>query len=87
MSIHQSFKRKKGKHRTVHKRWERLRSLKLKEKWDKEHNIFCLPKERNIRLKVKKEEKKEKIETPTLSTEVWKPEKGKKKSRDVGKIK
>jgi len=87
MSIHHSFKRKRTGHRTVRKRWERLRSLILQQKWNKEHHsVFTLPKERNIRLKLKKEKKEETVETP-LALETFKSDKKKKKSKDVGKIK
>lgn len=84
MSIHQSLKTNSNKYkRSVRKRYERLRSLLLQQKWDKEHSsIFALPKEKIVRLKIKKikEEKSEK----DLVTYVKEAEKkAKKKSRDT----
>ena len=47
----------KGKqHRSVLKRYEKLKHLKEKDKWDEETNsIYSLPKIKSIRFKVKKE--------------------------------
>ena len=86
MSLHKSLKTNTNKYtRSVRKRYERLRSLLLKEKYDKEHiKIYELPKEKIVKLKIKKEKKEE------TSTESVVPEannKAKKKSKDVGKIK
>ena len=67
MSMHHSlkiypFKRTK---RSVRKRYERMRSLMLQKKWDKEQNsIFALPKEKLMKKRLKKI-KEEKIITPT----------------------
>ena len=84
MSQHPSLKRNLWKtKRTVRKRYERLRSLMLQKKWDKEHsNIFKLAKEKIIRLKVKKEKKEEKLEAPLLLSEIAKQNYKKKKSND-----
>lgn len=62
MSMHKSLKYNKFKHkkRTVRKRYERFRSLKLQNKWDKEHSIFRLPKEKRIFKRKKSEEQKQK---------------------------
>jgi len=92
MSMHKSLKGTQDKYkRSVRKRYERLRSLILKEKWDREHNnIFSLPKEKIVRLKIKKE-KKEGTDTVTNDNmAVYAKEaekKTKKKSKDIGKIK
>ena len=90
MSIHKSLKSDKYKDkRSVKKRYERLRSLILKEKWNKKHDsVYALPKEKIIRLKIKKE-KEEKKEEQTLLNYATPTEtkKEKKKSRDIGKIK
>jgi len=62
MSLHHSLKSYpfKNRHRSVRKRWERLRSLMLQRKWDKEHDsIFALPKEIRLKKKIKKEKKEE----------------------------
>jgi small basic protein (TIGR04137 family) len=86
MSLHPSFKRNKEKHRSVRKRYERFRSLRLQNKFDKEKDsIYNLPKERNIQFKIKKEKKEEKVEVSTLTFDESK--KVKKQSRDIGKIK
>ena len=65
MSLHKSLKTYKHKaKRSVRKRHERLRSLMLKDKWDKEHNsIYALPKEKIIRLKIKKEKERKQENT------------------------
>jgi small basic protein (TIGR04137 family) len=59
MSMHQSLKgNNKGKKRSVRKRWERMRSLMLQKKFDKEkQSVFGLPKEKVVRFKIKKEKK------------------------------
>ena len=91
MSIHKSLKSNKYKDkRSVHKRYERIRSLILKKKWDKEHDsVYGLPKEKIIRYKIKKEKKEEKEGlTPIAEYEnTTETKKMKKKSKDVGKIK
>jgi small basic protein (TIGR04137 family) len=57
----------KTKKRSVRKRYERIRSLMLQNKWDKEHNsVFGLPKEKIIHVKKgKKKEEEKKEETKT----------------------
>ena len=88
MSLHKSLKTNLNKNkRSVRKRYERLRSLILQKKWDKEHNsVFALPKEKIVRLKIKKEKKEEKlVDIVTYAKEAEK--KAKKKSKDIGKIK
>ncbi len=57
MSIHPSLRSlDKGKqHRSVWKRFERIRRLKKEDKWDeKEDTVFGLPKLKIIKAKVKK---------------------------------
>ena len=57
MSQHPSLRSKsKGiAHRSVLKRYERLKELKEKEKWDEEKSIFGLPKLKILKFKIKKE--------------------------------
>ncbi len=57
MSQHPSLrsKRKGIAHRSVLKRYERLKELKEKEKWDEEKSIFGLPKLKILKFKIKKE--------------------------------
>ena len=88
MSIHKSFKSNdKGKKRTVHKRWERIRSLMLQKKFEEGQSVYGLPKQKIVKLKIRKE-KKEKVEGLTPVAELAKDNnKKKKKSNDVGKIK
>ena len=58
MSIHSSLKGHKNKSiRSVRKRYERLKALLEKEK--DVLSVFALPKEKIIRLKIKKEKKEE----------------------------
>lgn len=57
MSQHPSL-RSSGKdkqHRSVLKRYERLKLLKDKEKWDEKDSVFGLPKVKVVRFKIKKE--------------------------------
>lgn len=57
MSQHSSLKSsEKGKaHRSVWKRFERLKFLVEKDKWAEGNSIFGLPKMKLIKLKIKKE--------------------------------
>jgi small basic protein (TIGR04137 family) len=62
MSMHKSLKIYpfKNKHRSIRKRYERFRSLKLQQKWDEEHSsVFAMPKEKRFKKKPKKEKKEE----------------------------
>ena len=61
MSLHKSLRcdKFKNKKRSVRKRAERLRSLMLQEKWEQGQSIYGLPKEKVIRMKLVKKEKKE----------------------------
>ncbi len=60
MSLHSSLKSSKYKNiRSVKKRYERLQSLL--EKGKEVLSVFGLPKEKIIRLKIKKEKKEEKL--------------------------
>ena len=88
MSIHHSLKTNtNAPKRSVRKRYERLRSLMLKNKWDKKHSsIYALPKEKIVRLKIKKEKKEEKDLTLVEYAKETE-EKVKKKSKDNGKRK
>jgi len=57
MSQHPSLrsKSKEAIHRSVLKRYERLKALKEKEKWDEEESVYGLPKLKIVKFKVKKE--------------------------------
>ena len=59
MSQHPSLRSKgPGKaHRSVWKRFERLKFLVGKEKWTEENSVFGMEKMKLIKLKVKKEKK------------------------------
>lgn len=90
MSIHRSLKSNTNQSkRTVHKRWERVRSLMLQKKFDREKDsVFGLPKQKIIKYKIKKEKKeKEEKSLVELATTPVEDKKEKKKSKDVGKIK
>lgn len=61
MSIHPSLRPAKGKgHRSVFKRFERVKMLLDKDKWKQGESVFGLPKVKSIKIKVKKE-KTEKV--------------------------
>jgi len=56
MSIHSSLAISwKSRHRSVLKRFERIKALKDKDKWKEEDSVFGLPKLKIIRIKIKKE--------------------------------
>ena len=57
MSQHPSLRSSdKGKqHRSVLKRYEKLRILKDKEKWDEKDSVFGLAKVKVVKFKIKKE--------------------------------
>lgn len=56
MSIHPSLRPAKGKgHRSVFKRFERVKMLLDKDKWKQGESVFGLPKVKSIKIKVKKE--------------------------------
>jgi len=56
MSIHPSLGEAKGNtHRSVPKRAERLQKLKEDGKWTEEDSTFGLPKQKIVRMKLKKE--------------------------------
>jgi len=57
MAQHPSLRsQEKGKqHRSVLKRFERIKELKAKEKWNDGDSVFGLPKLKIIRFKLKKE--------------------------------
>ena len=66
MSIHSSLRAsEKGKrHRSVLKRYERLKILKDKNLWDERRSVLGIPKVKMQKMKVKKE-KAAPAETPT----------------------
>jgi len=60
MSIHPSLRSSKGKgHRSVFKKFERLKMLSEKDKWHEGESVFGLPKVKSIKFKVKKEKVEE----------------------------
>ena len=67
MSIHSSLRAggKGKKHRSVLKRYERLKVLKDKNLWSEERSVLGIPKVKMQRLKVKKE----KAAAPAAGTE------------------
>jgi len=63
MSQHPSLKTKRGSgHRSVLKRFERLRHMVDKDKWNEAMSIFGLPKIKLIKFKMKKEKVVEAVE-------------------------
>lgn len=61
MSQHSSL-RSRGvskRHRSVFKRFERIKILKKEGRWTEKDSIFGLPKVKSIKIKVKKEKAKE----------------------------
>lgn len=83
MSIHPSLKPSRTRLRSVRKRWERFKRLQEKDKRSK--IVFGMPKERNIKFKVKKKEKEKKVnlvQDALLPSEL-KIEKKKSKDTDV----
>jgi len=71
MSQHPSLRSKsKGvSHRSVLKRYERLKELKGKEKWDDEQSVFGLPKLKILKFKIKKEKAAEAEVQPAVGAE------------------
>ena len=62
MSIHPSLRPSKGKgHRSVFKRFERIKMLAEKDKWKEGESVFGLPKVKSIKIKVKKEKSEAKV--------------------------
>lgn len=57
MAQHPSLKsgRKRKRHRSVLKRFERIKTLKEKNKWEDGNSVFGLAKVKMIRIKLKKE--------------------------------
>ena len=57
MTQHSSLKsgRKRKRHRSVLKRFERIRILKDKKEWESGESVFGLQKVKTIRIKLKKE--------------------------------
>ncbi len=57
MAQHPSLrsKEKSKQHRTVLKRFERVKELKAKEKWEDGDSVFGLPKLKVLKFKLKKE--------------------------------
>jgi len=85
MSIHKSLKTKTKQNRTVRKRFERFKTLK--EKGINPTSVLALPKEKIIKLKIKKEKKEKKDSLIDITISPLETTKVKKQSRDVGKIK
>ena len=93
MSVHSSLRsRGKGRqHRSVLKRFERIRKLAAEDKWNEDkHSVFGLPKVRMIKVVVKKQKAEKKpeqeaaaVQAPEDSTKAAvaekKPKKGKEK--------
>ncbi|NQS99862.1 MAG: small basic protein [Candidatus Omnitrophica bacterium] len=71
MSVHPSLSpRGKGKRtRSVHKRFERLKELEEKEKWQPGDSVFGLPKVKTQRRKLKKAKKAADAESPEAQAE------------------
>lgn len=67
MTQHSSLKMGRGRkrHRSVLKRFERVKILKDKKEWEEEKSVFGLPKVKTIRIKIKKE----KAATPVAEAE------------------
>ncbi|MFA5335638.1 MAG: small basic protein [Candidatus Omnitrophota bacterium] len=62
MSIHPSLRPSKGRgHRSVFKRFERIKMLADKDKWKEEDSVFGLPKVKSLKIKVKKEKSEAKV--------------------------
>ena len=72
MSIHKSFKTNRfGQKRSVRKRWERIRSLMLQEKWEKSQSVYNLPTEKRIfKIKKTEEQKAKEAEVKDLTLAV-----------------
>ncbi len=72
MSVHSSLTSKaKGKRsRSVLKRFERLKELQEKEKWQPEDSVFGLPKVKILRWKTKKTKKAAEAEAPAAGEAV-----------------
>ncbi|HOX10214.1 MAG TPA: small basic protein [Candidatus Omnitrophota bacterium] len=62
MSIHPSLRPSKGRgHRSVFKRFERIKMLSDKDKWGEKDSVFGLPKVKSLKIKVKKEKSEAKV--------------------------
>ncbi|MFA5147593.1 MAG: small basic protein [Candidatus Omnitrophota bacterium] len=62
MSIHPSLRPSKGRgHRSVFKRFERIKMLADKDKWKEDDSVFGLPKVKSLKIKVKKEKSEAKV--------------------------
>ncbi|MBI4353475.1 MAG: small basic protein [Candidatus Omnitrophica bacterium] len=73
MSIHSSLRIvRKGSHRSVIKRFERLKVLKEKGLWSEERSVLGLPKVKMQKLKIKKE--KAAAEAKTVAAPAKAPE-------------
>ena len=75
MSIHSSLRAggKGKKHRSVLKRYERLRFLKEKSLWDDSRSVFGIQKVKMQKVKVKKEKAAPAAETAGAGGAVAKP--------------
>ncbi len=91
MSQHSSLRsdKKGGHYRNVLKRWEKLRHLLEKDKWNPdEGSVFSLPKIKRIKIKIKKKKSEETKEEETVvasETEVSEDKKTEKKAKEISK--
>ena len=72
MSIHPSLRSGKGTSgtlRSVLKRYERIRLLMSKGEWEEGRSVFGLPKVKQVKLKARKAEPKEKEEATATTPE------------------
>lgn len=78
MSIHPSLSSaaKGRKHRSVLKRFERLKVLLEKEKWAEGNSIFGLPKVKILKVKIKKEKAAEAAPAEAAAAEGAAPTEG-----------
>lgn len=70
MSQHTSLKlRGFGvRHRNVLKRYERLKRLKVDDRWKEDMSVFGLPKVKSLKVKIKKVKAEAKAEAPAAGT-------------------
>lgn len=89
MSIHPSLSSasKTKKHRSVLKRFEKLKVLIEKGKWQVGDPIFGLPKVKTIKIKVKKEKAPEKEEVPAVAEGEAKVTEATQKGKEEEKLK
>lgn len=78
MSIHPSLSSaaKGRRHRSVLKRFERLKILLEKEKWAEGNSVFGLPKVKILKVKIKKEKAEEAAPAEAAAAEAAGPAEG-----------